>query len=291
MEVIQNADDNKYTEGTTPSVSITVFPNYVKIGCNEEGFSRKNIRALCGTGQSSKTSGQGFTGEKGIGFKSVFKLANQAHIRSPPYYFQLDQTRELGIITPQWDEDYFDDHEEEHQTTIVLDNICDQSTDFSTALTTDVEAIEPVLLLFLRRIERLDLTLFKSCSDNEPAISKRFQRVDWTSQSGIVSLKDEDANKMHRLYKHRFTTGFDGTENRRLNIEKTDIVLAFPVKKESGTYVPLIRKRNFAFAYLPLGDFGFKVKYVMAAGMLLLMLCTVCHSGRFPHHIESAIGC
>ena len=67
MEVIQNADDNKYTEGETPTVSITVFPKHVKIECNEEGFSRENIQALCRTGRSSKTLGQGYTGEKGIG--------------------------------------------------------------------------------------------------------------------------------------------------------------------------------------------------------------------------------
>lgn len=266
MEVIQNADDNKYTESETPTVSITVFPKHVKIECNEEGFSRENIQALCRTGRSSKTLGQGYTGEKGIGFKSVFKLANRAHIRSPPYYFQLDQTRELGMITPQWGEDFFDDHEEKHQTTIVLDRIYDQSIDFSTALEKDVDAIDPVLILFLRRIERFHLTLFKSSSDDEPAISKRFQRVDWTPDSGIVSLKDEDANTMRRLYKHRFTIDFDGTETRRLDITETDIVLAFPVKKKSGTYMPLIRKQNFAFAYLPLGDFEFK--FVIQADFL-----------------------
>ncbi|KAF2276420.1 uncharacterized protein EI97DRAFT_458354 [Westerdykella ornata] len=268
MEVIQNADDNKYTEGETPTVSITVFPKHVKIECNEEGFSRENIQALCRTGRSSKTPGQGYTGEKGIGFKSVFKLANRAHIRSPPYYFQLDQTRELGMITPQWDEDFFDDHEEEHQTTIVLDRICDQSIDFSTALEKDVDAIDPALILFLRRIGRFHLTLFKSSSDDEPAISKRFQRVNWTPDSGIVSLKDEDANTMRRFYKHkhRFTIDSDGTEPRREGITKTDIVLAFPVTKKSGTYMPLIRKQNFAFAYLPLGDFGFK--FVIQADFL-----------------------
>ncbi|KAF1960437.1 putative heterokaryon incompatibility protein [Byssothecium circinans] len=265
MEVIQNADDNKYTEGEMPTVSITVFPKHVKIECNEEGFSRENIQALCRTGRSSKTPGQGYTGEKGIGFKSVFKLANRAHIRSHPYYFQLDQTRELGMITPQWDEDFFDDHEEEHQTTIVLDRICDQSIDFSTALEKDVDAIDPVLILFLRRIERFHLTLFKS-SDGERAISKRFQRVDWMPDSGIVSLKDEDVNTMRHWYKHQVTIEFDGTETRRPGIIDTDIVLAFPVKKKSGTYMPLIQKQNFAFAYLPLGDFGFK--FVIQADFL-----------------------
>jgi hypothetical protein len=260
MEVIQNADDTNYTQGVTPTVSITVFPEHVTIECNEEGFSKDNILALCRTGRSSKAPGQGYTGEKGIGFKSVFKVAERAHIRSFPYYFQLDQMRVLGMITPQWDEDFFDDYKKEHQTTIVLDRIRGPSTDFSSVLEKDIDAIDPTLILFLKRIERLHLTLFKSFSDEKPAISKRFKCVDWTPDSGIVSLKDENANTMCRFYKHRFTTHFNGTEIRRPDITNTDIVLAFPVKRESGMYMPFIRKRNLTFAYLPLGHFGFKVR-------------------------------
>lgn len=263
MEVIQNADDNKFAECETPTVSITIFPDHVKIECNEEGFSKENIKALCRTGRSSKTPGQGYTGEKGIGFKSVFKIANQAHIRSYPYYFQLDQRRELGMITPQWDKHFFDDHREDHKTTIILNRICDPSTEFSTALKKDVKAIDPVLILFLRRIERLHLTLFESSRDNKPAISKRFRRVNWTPDSGILSLKDEDSNTTSYMYKHRLTIDFYGTENRRPDSRETDIVLAFPLTKKSGMYVPLIQNQNFAFAYLPLGDFGFKVNLAM----------------------------
>src|SRR6186713_253595 len=116
MEAIQNADDNVYLAETKPTIHITVRPNYVKIECNERGFSKDNIQALCRTGRSSKPLGGGYTGEKGIGFKSVFKIAKRAHIRSPPYYFQLDQDRELGMITPQWDQAYFDKYPQEHQT-------------------------------------------------------------------------------------------------------------------------------------------------------------------------------
>jgi hypothetical protein len=264
MEVIQNADDNKYAKGKTPTVSITVFPEHVQIECNEVGFSRENIQSLCRTGRSSKAPGQGYTGEKGIGFKSVFNIANRAHIRSPPYYFQLDQTRELGMITPQWDEDFFDDYEEEHQTTIVLDHICDQLINFSVALREDINAIVPDLMLFMRRIEQLRLTLFKS-SDDEPVISKLFLRMGWTPDSGIVTLKEVNANTTCSLYKHRTTIDFEGIEPRRPGITETDIVLAFPVKKKSGKHKPYIRKQNLAFAYLPLGDFGFKVCDIMMA--------------------------
>jgi hypothetical protein len=260
MEVIQNADDNKYTAGDMPRVSIAIFPDHVKVECNEEGFSKENVQALCRTGRSSKTPGQGYIGEKGIGFKSVFKLANRAHVRSHPYYFQLDQTRELGMITPQWDKDFFDDYEEDSQTTIVLDHICDKSTNFSSTLETDIKTIDPVLILFLRRIDRLHLTLFNSSSDKEPAVSKRFRRIDWTPDSGIVALEDEDSGISHHFYKHRFAITFTGTETRRPGITKSDIVLAFPVQQESSKYMALILKQNFAFAYLPLGDFGFKVR-------------------------------
>ncbi|KUL87498.1 hypothetical protein ZTR_04598 [Talaromyces verruculosus] len=171
------------------------------------------------------------------------------------------------MITPQWDEDYFDHHEEENQTTIVLEDICDQSTDFSTALKSDVDAIDPVLILFLRRIERFHITLFNYFPLFQPVISKSFRRVNWMPDSGIVSIKDENTNTMRHLYKHRSTINYEGTETRRLGIKETDIVLAFPVKEESDTYIPSIQKQNFAFAYLPLGDFGFK--FVIQADFLI----------------------
>lgn len=261
MEVIQNADDNKYAKGETPTVSITVFPEYVQIECNEVGFSRENIESLCRAGQSSKAPGQGYTGEKGIGFKSVFNVANRAHIRSPPYYFQLDQTRELGMITPLWDEEFFDDYKKEYQTTIVLDRIGDQLKNFSDTLEEDIKAIVPDLMLFMRRIEKLHLTLFKP-SDDKPTISKLFLRKGWTSDSGIVTLKEVNANTTCRLYKHRTNINFEGIEPRRPGIRKTDIVLAFPVKKSGKPY---IRKQNLVFAYLPIGDFGFKVCHILMA--------------------------
>jgi hypothetical protein len=194
------------------------------------------------------------------------------------------------MVTPQWDNIFFDSYDEELQTTIILDKICDQSTDFSATLKQDVDAIDPVLILFLRRIERFHITLFDSSLNDKPIISKNFQRVNWTPDSGIVLLKDHDANTTRRWYKHRFPVNFDGTEIKREGIKQTDIVLAFPVRRKSGTYMPWIRKQNPVIAYLPIGDFGFKVRCISITSSVMLILYTVCYSGRFSHYLESRIG-
>ncbi len=40
---------------------------------NEQGFTEANVRALCAINNSTKKGIQGYIGQKGIGFKSVFK--------------------------------------------------------------------------------------------------------------------------------------------------------------------------------------------------------------------------
>jgi hypothetical protein len=261
MEVIQNADDNRYLASSTPTLCITVSPQLIKIECNETGFTEANVQALCRTGRSSKPPGQGYTGEKGIGFKSVFKIAERAHVRSPPYYFQLDRARMLGMITPQWDDEYFAAHSQEYQTTIILDRICDASTDFAAALKLDIEAIHPMVILFLRRIERLQMTLYPSASlQNGARMSRRFCR--YTNDAlypGITILENEDSGTKEHFYKLQYTSIFNGTEERRPNLSLTDIVLAFPVELVSNTWTPKPTQLH-TYAYLPLGKFGFKVR-------------------------------
>ncbi|KAH7130730.1 putative heterokaryon incompatibility protein [Dendryphion nanum] len=170
------------------------------------------------------------------------------------------------MIKPQWSEDFFDNHENEYQTTIILDTICDQFENFSSVLRHDIEAIDPILILFLRRIRRIHLKLFTSSRDESPVISKCFQRVSCAPDSPIVSLKDEDANTKHHFYKSEFTTSFNGAETNRDGITMTDIVLVFPVTKRLGKYIPLIQEQNCVFAYLPLGDLG--LKFVIQADFI-----------------------
>lgn len=47
---------------------------------NEQGFSAQNVRALCDVGNSTKGGSiAGYIGQKGIGFKSVFRVSRKEH--------------------------------------------------------------------------------------------------------------------------------------------------------------------------------------------------------------------
>lgn len=62
LEILQNADDNSYTAGTTPTVQIVLRKSYMEIKCNEVGFTAENVKAFCGIGQSTKKNQAGYIG-------------------------------------------------------------------------------------------------------------------------------------------------------------------------------------------------------------------------------------
>ena len=69
------------------------------------GFSRKNIAALCDMGGSTKESKVGFIGQKGIGFRSVFRVTNKPSVHSSGYHIAFDLSApegKLNYILPTW---------------------------------------------------------------------------------------------------------------------------------------------------------------------------------------------
>ncbi|KAM5569728.1 hypothetical protein ABKV19_016972 [Rosa sericea] len=117
MELIQNAEDNEYKEGVEPTLEFvltekditgTGAPATLLVFNNEVGFSRENIDSICSIGRSTKKGKrrQGFIGEKGIGFKSVFLVSSQPHIFSNGYHVKFreepNQVCGIGYIVPEW---------------------------------------------------------------------------------------------------------------------------------------------------------------------------------------------
>lgn len=54
LELVQNADDNTYSETEIPALKFVVDSKSIVVLNNEVGFSEKNIRALCDVGKSTK---------------------------------------------------------------------------------------------------------------------------------------------------------------------------------------------------------------------------------------------
>lgn len=109
FELLQNADDNSFerakANGQEPYIAFGVYDDQIIVDCNEDGFDERNLRAICSVGKSSKLGRQGYIGEKGIGFKSVFKVAWKVHIKSGAFSFCFKHRpgdSGMGMISPEW---------------------------------------------------------------------------------------------------------------------------------------------------------------------------------------------
>ncbi len=92
MELIQNADDAEYGD-QIPEIHFYITDEGLELFYNETGFTVEDIISITDTGASTKktkkNNASSFIGEKGIGFKSVFALAETVEIQSGPWHFIL----------------------------------------------------------------------------------------------------------------------------------------------------------------------------------------------------------
>ena len=92
-ELLQNADDCEYADEVEPEFILKLNDNVLKVSYNEIGFSKANVRALTAIGESTKkqilSGNDRSIGEKGVGFKSVFGVAEQVEIHSNGFNFIL----------------------------------------------------------------------------------------------------------------------------------------------------------------------------------------------------------
>src|SRR6266487_3749256 len=150
LELIQNADDNVYhtQSGIKPTLDITLYDDHLRVDCNEIGFSAQNVDAICKIGNSTKAGTENATryvGEKGIGFKSVFKVADVVYITSRSYSFKFEKNGPLGMIAPIWTE--FPIPAKRGYTTFYLHLLpnCNRRE-----LLKEILALDPRMLIFLR---------------------------------------------------------------------------------------------------------------------------------------------
>jgi len=267
LELIQNADDNTFT-CDTPTISMTLTRDvelskrYLCIDCNEVGFDEANVEALCRIGASTKKRrerSEGYIGEKGIGFKSVFKVADTVHISSKGYAFKFDRHSMLGMIVPTI-EAFPPAHLNIGQTQTLLE--IKSAADFK-HIRTELEKLEPQILIFLRRIRKLIIDT-PDTGERRVSIRRLTQDADFDGKETAVlrglTLENNRSTRQRYIIVRYKTTSLENDE-RRKNITATEIVLAFPVNDRMR---PVIRAQK-TYAYLPIDDYGFNVSQFNAS--------------------------
>ncbi|MGC8886386.1 MAG: sacsin N-terminal ATP-binding-like domain-containing protein [Verrucomicrobiia bacterium] len=251
LELIQNADDNAYESTVIPELKIAIDDEKILFQNNEKGFTEDNVKALCDVGYSTKSKACGYIGEKGIGFKSVFRISNEPHIFSNGFQFKFklkDEKDKLGYVVPQWVDDV-PDYIDKKSTNILLPIIEKAKSNF-----TKFSIIEPTLILFLRKLKIIQI----HCNGS----TNNIVRID--NEDGKVEIEHPKGKEYWKLVKQNLNVPTNIQEEKRKGVEETELILAFPLKQDGSADTISIQN---VFAYLPIRTYGFK--FVIQADFLV----------------------
>ncbi|RLB92213.1 MAG: hypothetical protein DRH50_10120 [Deltaproteobacteria bacterium] len=254
FELIQNAEDNTYEAEVEPSLSFrlvrsdpTNTQNAVGaliIQNNEIGFSPADVDAICAVGKTTKRKIQGYIGEKGIGFKSVFRITTMPHIFSGGYQFCIpeeDRETGLGYIVPRWVKE-IPEGIDPTQTSIILP--LDKPDIGYEQIEKMLKEIEPETILFLSKLKEI---VVESGPENNLTILKDDSKtplvqilVEGKREGESVSRVDE-----FLLYSQPFDRPPDIKPEKRKDIDERDVAIAFPLNDDNES-------AGKVFAYLPI---------------------------------------
>jgi hypothetical protein len=254
LELVQNAEDNEYG-AATPELRFVLSDSYLQVLNNETGFGEASARAVCDVSRSTKTKAKGHIGEKGIGFKSVFRITAEPRIFSNGYQFRLpkhDPGTGLGYVVPFWVDDV------PAQVVPGVTNILLPLNADATDELAKVADIRPSLLLFLKQLR--SVTVEDRVRGRETQISRSGddRRLELRSAAGVESWT---------LVRRTLPVRADIREEKRKDVTHTELAVALPRTAEGdadGT------RFHPVHAYLPIDDYGlrfaFHADFVLATG-------------------------
>ncbi|XP_066560829.1 uncharacterized protein LOC136750017 isoform X2 [Amia ocellicauda] len=252
LELIQNADDNIYPSNgdVLPALVFVVERDCISIVNNECGFEEKNIRAICDVGRSTKGKHKyGYIGQKGIGFKSVFKVTDCPEIHSNCFHICFDKNSgPMGYILPHW-------LEKERFLNVNMDDLKLNSWTTKIILPLRTESyqtrnlfhdVHPSLLLFLHRLRSITIV---DESENRLISMTRKDLSD-----SILEVHHTDGMERWLVVKQSLSA-----KKIKDNVESTELALAFKLT-DADTYHGMVLQpeKQPVFAFLPLRSFGFR---------------------------------
>lgn len=277
FELLQNADDNRYTRATQageqPFVAFNVYHDRLVMECNEDGFNEANLRAICDIGKSSKQGAQGYIGEKGIGFKSTFMAAWKVEIQSGPlsFYFSHRQGDSgMGMVTPIWVEPT---NQTARTTTTTLYFHDDDGPEKLAArrneVLTQLRDLSGEVLLFLQNLKVIKIAAFdhegfhmwsKDTKLRVGVDNSSHAQLVTTQYVGKLKLKERDLVRQFYVLSHQ-AENLAKNDNRTYTEEEeaaraystARITVAFPFDHE---WKPIIEPQEL-FAFMPVRKVGF----------------------------------
>ncbi|RDW58036.1 hypothetical protein BP6252_13447 [Coleophoma cylindrospora] len=258
-ELIRNADNCRYSHEETPRISFHIYPKWMAVQYNEDGFSAEDVTALCSTGLSNgDTQPVGKRSRMcGIGFKSVFTAASTVHVKSGPFgfYFEYDArttNSSLGMINPKWMDSSL---EIDHPSTRITLNFRPPTEQVIRNIAS--LQLPPEILLFLKKLR--EVTVNKYGSNLQLLSSIKYIRMPIETANrkvlGATSATDGQNTSLSYGQYHvvkRYLTSLPKHHTKPNGNGK--VILAFPLDSAGA---PIIQTQ-LVYSYLPLRDYGFK---------------------------------
>ncbi|PON33820.1 Histidine kinase-like ATPase, C-terminal domain containing protein [Parasponia andersonii] len=261
LELVQNADDNIYPENVEPTLTFILQDSGIIVLNNEKGFSARNIRALCDIGNSTKKgSNAGYIGQKGIGFKSVFRITDAPEIHSNGFHVKFDISEgQIGFVLPtvippcnlnlirrlaSTGSSALDfDH---CNTCIVLPfrSRLSEGTVMKSIMMTFSD-LHPSLLLFLHRLQCIK---FRNLLEDSLIVMRKE-----IVGHGIINVSHGKEKMTWLVVSEKLRADFI-----RSGVQMTEISVAFTLQElADGGYSPHLSQQP-VFAFLPLRTYGLK---------------------------------
>jgi hypothetical protein len=279
FELLQNADDNTFlTAIEDPYISFKVYDDRIVVDCNEDGFTERDLVAICAVGQSTKPTTHGYSGVKGIGFKSVFLAAWKVHIQSGNLSFEFRHKRDdpgLGMVRPIWVPTkkklkgpltrmtlYFHDEGDP-----------DELRRLKSIILKQLDGLEQTSLVFLNRLQKVMVVFYDKDGGVEKSRVFLKRKVDkYRLALDTISTKHNETKKESQVYHittliahplARRDSDLLNTDNTHTISTSAEVVLAFPLTAEFRPLINTKRKRK-AYALLSEQESDCKVRLHIA---------------------------
>ncbi|MCM1164814.1 MAG: hypothetical protein NC299_01740 [Lachnospiraceae bacterium] len=98
-ELVQNANDcHMRSSGLDDELDVQIRDDKIMLRYSDAGFSPKDLISLCSKLVSGKDGEEGVTGEKGIGFKSIYRKFGEVSVKSNYFKITMSQKRRPAFI-------------------------------------------------------------------------------------------------------------------------------------------------------------------------------------------------